>query len=122
MARVQTASGLRRTAEVVAEDIEESAGGEMAGSFQRAAEEWAAAEGTWAHRVLVAEATEEDRAKRLPNGLAGGTKSESKLVAGSADEIMARRSSEEMVQAAIPEEGEEKAAVTGEGEEKTTAA
>jgi hypothetical protein len=101
MARVQTSGGLRRTAEVVVEDIEESAGEEMARSFQRAAEEWAATEGTWAQRVLVAEATGEDRAKRLPNGLVGETKSGSKLVAGAADEIMARRSSEEIVQAAI---------------------
>ena len=36
---VQTSSGLRGTAEVVAEDIEESAGEEMARSFQRVAEE-----------------------------------------------------------------------------------
>ena len=50
MARVQTTSGLRRTAEVVAEDIEESAGEEIAGSFQRAAEEWAAAERGHGHR------------------------------------------------------------------------
>ena len=50
MARVQTATSLRRTAEVVAEGIEESAGEEMAGSSQRAAEEWAAAEGTCAQR------------------------------------------------------------------------
>ena len=97
MARVQTSGGLRRTAEVVVEDTEESAGEEMARSFQRAAEEWAATEGTWAQRVLVAEATGEDRAKRLPNGLVGETKSGSKLVAGAADEIMAKRSSAEIV-------------------------
>ena len=48
-----------------------------------------------------AEATGEDRAKRLPNGLVGETKSGSKLVAGAADEIMARRSSEEIVRGAI---------------------
>ena len=47
------------------------------------------------------EATEKDRAKRLLNGLAGETKSASKLVAGAADEIMARRSLGEIVQAAI---------------------
>ena len=39
MARVQTLCGLRRTAEVVVEDIEESAGEEIARSFQRTAEE-----------------------------------------------------------------------------------
>ena len=38
--------------EVVAEDVGESAGGEMARIFQSAAEECAAAEGIWAQRGL----------------------------------------------------------------------
>ena len=53
-----------------------------------------------------AEATGEDRAKRLPNGLVGETKSGSKLVAGAADEIMARRSSEEWAQRVLVAERE----------------
>ena len=74
---------------------------EMVGRLQSAAEAEAAATGTMAQRVLVAGATEEDRARRLPNGLEEESKSGRRLVAGAADEIMARRSLEEIVQAAI---------------------
>ena len=45
------------------DEVEESAGEEMVGRLQSAAEAEAAATGTMAQRVLVAGATEEDRAK-----------------------------------------------------------
>ena len=78
------------------DEVEESAGEEMVGRLQSAAEAEAAATGTMAQRVLVAGATEEDRARRLPDGLEEESKSGRRLVAGAADEIMARTSSEEI--------------------------